>query len=126
MYAGIAKITLGLSESHSLKDKRMVLRRIRDRVRERLGVAVNEVGAHDSWQRAELGCAVVSGERAKVNEVLDDVLRVAGAAALEGGAVIAAIARDVQTFTAESAPYADKPAGDDGWIPDAWREEADS
>ena len=39
----------------------MVIRRIKDRVRERLGVAISEVGELDVWQRAELGCAVASG-----------------------------------------------------------------
>lgn len=132
MYVGSAQISLVLGESHSLKEKRMVLRRIRDRVRERLGVNLNEVGAHDAWQRAELGCAVVSGERAKVLAVLDAVIRVAGAAS-DGDGSIVAVARDVTTFAGESVPYVDvddrtgagdKAQGDDGWIPDAWRDEA--
>ena len=59
----MAKISLVIDQSHSLKEKRMVLRRIRDRVRERLHVTVNEVGEHDNWQRAELGTAVVSADR---------------------------------------------------------------
>ena len=122
MYVGIAKIALALGESHSLKEKRMVVRRIRDRVRERLGIAMNEVGAHDVWQRAELGCAVVSGERAKALEVLDAAIQIVRAAAIDGGAELAAIARDVAPFEVPSVPYADKPR-DDGWIPDAWREE---
>ncbi|HEY3805439.1 MAG TPA: DUF503 domain-containing protein [Kofleriaceae bacterium] len=120
MYVGIIKIGLALADSHSLKEKRMVLRRIKDRARERLGLSIHEVGDADVWQRAELGCAVVSGDRAKANEVLDQVIRVVGSA---GGEIIA-IARSVDTFDAESVPYAAKPeAGDDPWVPDAWREE---
>ena len=131
MYVGVAKLSLVLGESHSLKDKRMVLRRIKDRVHERLGVSINEVGANDMWQRAELGCAVVSGDRAVVLELIDSVVRVAMAA---GGAEIVAIARDLTTFDAESVPYTpiddrtgsgDKAQGaDTDWIPDAWRDEA--
>jgi uncharacterized protein YlxP (DUF503 family) len=108
----------------------MVLRRIKDRVRERIGVTLNEVGDHDIWQRAELGCAVVSAERAKTLELIDDVVRVAMSA---GGAEIVAIARDVSTFDTESKPYVpiddrtgagDKAQGADAdWVPDAWREE---
>ena len=56
----MAKISLVLDQSHSLKEKRMVLRRIKDRVRERANVVLSEVGAQDIWQRAELGCAGVS------------------------------------------------------------------
>ena len=66
MYVGIAKLSLVIGDAHSLKEKRMVLRPIKDRVRERLHVTVNEVGEHDMWQRAELGCAVVErGPRAR-------------------------------------------------------------
>ncbi len=132
MYVGIAKISLVIGESHSLKDKRMVLRRIKDRVRERIGVVVNEVGQLDQWQRAELGCAVVSSDRQKALDLIDEVVRVAMAA---GGAQIVAIAKGATTFDAEPVPFTpvddrtgsgDKAQGqgDADWIPDAWREEA--
>jgi uncharacterized protein YlxP (DUF503 family) len=127
MYVGILKIALAIGDAHSLKDKRMVLRRIKDRVRERLHVTLNEVGEHDVWQRAELGCAVASGERAKALEVIDDVVRVAMSA---GGGEIIAIARDVVTFDAPSEPVhvddrtgaGDKAAGADDFIPEEWKQ----
>lgn len=124
MYVGIAKISLVIGESHSLKQKRMVLRRIKDRVRERVGVIVNEVGEQDTWQRAELGCAVASGESQVAGELLDDVVRVTVGAALDGGAEVAAIARDVAPFTKPAEPFATKPEGDTvDWVPDEWRED---
>jgi len=131
----MAKLSLVIDESHSLKEKRMVLRRIKDRVRERLHINLNEVGEQDVWQRAELGCAVASGDRAKALELIDDVVRVAMSA---GGAQIVAIAKDVTTFDADSVPYqpidertgsGDKAQaqGDDvGWIPDEWQDEVKS
>ena len=119
MYVGLAKLRLAIAGAHSLKDKRMVVRRIKDRVRERLHVMVNEVGELDSWQRAELGCAVVSAERTKALAVIDDVIRAVIAA---GGAEVVAIAKDAITFDGE---LVEQPAGADDWIPDAWREEQD-
>ena len=128
----MAKLSLVIDGSHSLKEKRMVLRRIKDRVRERLHINLNEVGAHDIWQRAELGCAIASGDRTKALEVIDDVVRVAMSA---GGAQIVGIAKDVTTFEAESVPYqpiddrtgsGDKAQGNDGWIPDEWQDEVKS
>jgi len=131
----MARIGLALADAHSLKEKRMVIRRIKDRVRERLGVFVNEVGSSeikDSWQRAELGVAVASSDRTKALALIDDVIRVAMAA---GGAEITAVAKDAITFDAAPAPVAviddrtgsgDKAVGGDDWVPDAWREEADS
>jgi uncharacterized protein YlxP (DUF503 family) len=130
VYVGIAKLSAVIGESHSLKEKRMVIRRIKDRVRERVGVIVSEVGDQDVWQRAELGCAVTSADRGKVHELLDQVVRVAMAA---GGAEIVAIEKDVITFAGEPAELpivddrtgsGDKAAGQDDWIPDAWKDEA--
>lgn len=127
----MAKISLVLDQSHSLKEKRMVLRRIKDRVRDRAHVIMNEVGAQDLWQRAELGCAVTSSDRGKALDVIDEVVRVAMSA---GGAQIVAIAKDVTTFSAEAHPFSpiddrtgtgDKAQGSDDFIPDEWREEAD-
>ncbi len=111
----------------------MVLRRVKDRVKERLGIAINEVGSQDLWQRAELGVAVTSADRAQAFELLDDVIRVAAAAMTAGDAQLVGIAKDVTTFDAASTPVAtvddrtgagDKAlgAGDD-WIPDAWKDE---
>ena len=88
MYVGMARISLTLAGAHSLKEKRMVIRRIKDRVRERLGVFVSEVGSpgvKDAWQRSELGVAVASGDRQKALALIDEVIRVAMAA---GGAII--------------------------------------
>src|SRR3954463_1831819 len=131
----MAKISLVIDQSHSLKEKRMVLRRIKDRVRERLHISLNEVGEHDVWQRAELGCAVASGDRTKALELIDEVVRVAISA---GGAEIVAIARTVTTFDAESMPFVgidertgsgDKAQGqgdDPDWVPDEWHDEVES
>ena len=128
----MAKISLVIEDSHSLKEKRMVLRRIKDRVRERLSVTLNEVGEHDIWQRAELGCAVASSDRGKALDVIDDVVRVAMSA---GGAQIVAIAKDVTTFAGESVPYnpiddrtgaGDKAQGSDDFVPDEWRDQLEN
>jgi uncharacterized protein len=129
VYVGLAKLTVVIGHSHSLKEKRMVLRRIKDRVRERVGVAINEVGELDSWQRAELGVAVTSVDRGKALELIDEVVRVAVTAS--DGQVVA-VAKDAWTFDVPPAPFAavddrtgsgDKAvaAGDD-WIPDSWRD----
>ena len=130
MYVGIVRITLALSASHSLKEKRMVVRRVKDRVRDRVGAIANEVGdasTRDSWQRAEIGCAVVSVDRAKALELVDQVVRVVTSAS--DGAVVG-VAKDVWTFDREpdlgagipTREDADEPAAAD-WIPDEWKQE---
>jgi uncharacterized protein len=125
----MAKLTVAIAHGQSLKDKRMVVRRIKDRVRDRVGVAISEVGELESWQRAELGCAVASVERSKALELIDEVVRVAMSAS--DGQVIA-VAKDAWTFDVPTVPLAaiddrtgsgDKAAGGDDWIPDAWRDD---
>lgn len=129
MYVGVAKLTIVVTHSTSLKDKRMVIRRVKDRVRERVGVTVNEVGSLDDRQRGEVGVAVTSHDRAKALELLDQVVRVAQTAS--DGQVVA-IAKDAWTFdTPEVAVVVDddrggtgdKAAGMDEWVPEAWQDE---
>jgi len=134
----MARLSVVIGQAHSLKEKRMVLRRVKDRVRERIGVVINEVGAHDLWQRAELGCAVASSDRTRAHELLDDIVKVAADAMIAGDAQLIAVAKDVIPFEGKDAPYAevddrtgagDKAVGAQGdadWVPDAWREEAES
>jgi uncharacterized protein len=62
MVVGVCRVTLAIDESHSLKEKRMVLRRIKDRVANKFNCAIAEVGDQDAWQSAELGFCVVSNE----------------------------------------------------------------
>jgi uncharacterized protein len=71
---GIARVALFIGASHSLKDKRMVLRRIKDLVRQKFNVSIAEVAENDLWQRAVLGLAVVGNDRRFVESALDEVV----------------------------------------------------
>jgi uncharacterized protein YlxP (DUF503 family) len=63
-----------IGESHSLKEKRMVLRRIKDRVQNKFNCAIAEVGDQDDWQSAELGFAVVSNEHGFTQSMVQKIL----------------------------------------------------
>jgi uncharacterized protein YlxP (DUF503 family) len=75
LFVGIVRIELHLPASASLKDKRSVVRSLKERIRERVHAAVAEVDHQDLWQRAALGVAVVSGQRHHVGEMLQSVRR---------------------------------------------------
>jgi uncharacterized protein YlxP (DUF503 family) len=74
MVVGICRVSLMVPESHSLKEKRMVLRRIKDRTRQKFNVAIAEVGDNDAWQSAQIGFAVVANERGFVESVVTRVV----------------------------------------------------
>jgi len=59
--------------SQSLKDKRMVLRRLKDRL-QAFNVAVAEVAYQDVWQRAGLGIVTVSSAEDIVEQTLNKAL----------------------------------------------------
>ena len=69
MTVAIARVTLFLGDSHSLKDKRMVLRRIKDRL-QKFNVAVAELEHQDLWQRAGLGIVAISNTTLHVEQEL--------------------------------------------------------
>jgi uncharacterized protein len=71
----IARVTLFLGESHSLKEKRMVMRKIKDLVRNKFNVSISEVSENDRWQRAVLGLSLVGSDRRFVESAMDQVLR---------------------------------------------------
>ena len=74
MIVGVCRLTLLAPESHSLKEKRMVLRSIKDRTRLKFNVAIAEVGSQDNWQEAVLGFAVVANEKTFVQEMVQKII----------------------------------------------------
>ncbi len=94
MTVGLARLTLFIPDSHSLKEKRMVLRRVKDRTRQKFNVAIAEVEENDVWQRAVLGVALVGNEGRFVESALDEVVRF-----VEGQAMVTNTEREIQTFS---------------------------
>lgn len=75
MIVGICKLELFLPETHSLKEKRQILRKIIGRTSEKFGVNVAEVDHQDLWQRASLGFAVVGSDGGLLSSLLDRMIR---------------------------------------------------
>jgi uncharacterized protein len=73
MVIGILEIVLYLPESHSLKEKRQIVKSIKDKVRNRFNVAIAETGDLDLWQKAHLGVVSLGNDRRQVNGRLDQV-----------------------------------------------------
>ena len=60
MDAAVFEVTFTVTGAQSLKDKRMVVRSIRERCRSRFNVSVIESGENDKWQLAQLGFALAA------------------------------------------------------------------
>lgn len=74
MAVGLLTLELHLAEAQSLKDKRQVLRSLKDRLRANFNVAVAELDFEDMWQRSIVGIVTLSNEEHHVEEALQKVL----------------------------------------------------
>jgi uncharacterized protein len=74
MPVGLLTLELHIEHSQSLKDKRQVLRSLKDRLRAKFNVAVAELEYHDTWQRSVVGVVTLSNEEQHVQESLQRVL----------------------------------------------------
>ena len=74
MVVGSLRVRLLVRESRSLKDKRQVVRSIKDRLHDRFNVSVAEVEAQDHRQLVVLGLAMVANEAAHVRETFGQIV----------------------------------------------------
>jgi len=74
MPVGLLTLELHLPEAQSLKDKRQVLRSLKDRLRANFNVAVAELDFEDTWQRSVVGVVTLSNEEQHVEGALQKVL----------------------------------------------------
>jgi len=65
-------LDLFLPYCHSLKEKRMILRKAQDRLRARSSFSIAEVDHQDLWQRARLAAVTVGADHAVLRRVTDE------------------------------------------------------
>jgi hypothetical protein len=82
---GVLTLEIHVEASHSLKEKRHVVKSLKDRLRERFNVAVAEIDSLDSWQNSVVAAVTVSKDRTHAEQVLQAVE--AHAASILGGAL---------------------------------------
>jgi uncharacterized protein len=75
MPVGLLTLELHIPDAHSLKDKRQVVRGLKDRLRKHFNVAVAELEYQDVWQRAIIGVVTLSTAEQHVEESLQLVLQ---------------------------------------------------
>jgi uncharacterized protein YlxP (DUF503 family) len=79
MIVGVIVWELEVHGCQSLKEKRSVLKSLKDRLHGRYNISVAETGHQELWQRAELSACVVSNARRHAESVLDEADRLVNA-----------------------------------------------
>jgi uncharacterized protein YlxP (DUF503 family) len=72
---GVRSWELHLPGAHSLKEKRSVLKSLKDRLHNEFNVSVAETGHHEVWQSAELTACLVAVDRRRAESVLSSLDR---------------------------------------------------
>jgi len=74
MIVGILQMELHMGESQSLKQKRMILKSLKDRLRKRFNISVSEIGYQETWQRSLVGVTSIGTDKGYVDGLLSTVL----------------------------------------------------
>jgi hypothetical protein len=73
MPVGLLTLEIHIEDAQSLKDKRQVLRSLKDRLRAHYNVAVAELAHQELWQRARIGVVTISGDARHLEESLAQI-----------------------------------------------------
>ncbi|MEQ8767407.1 MAG: DUF503 domain-containing protein [Planctomycetota bacterium] len=74
MFVGILQLDLRIPGAFSLKDKRRVIRRVKDRASNKFNIAIAEVDYLDEHRLTRLGVTTVANDRRVVQSALDQVV----------------------------------------------------
>src|SRR5260370_42378681 len=74
MLVAVALFEIHIPFAQSLKDKRMVVRSLRDKLRHRFEISPNEVALHDLHQRARMAISFIALDHASADAMLDKLL----------------------------------------------------
>ncbi len=74
MIVGVLRVQLSIAEANSLKDKRRVLKSVKQRLTNTFNVSAAEVEDQDVWRSAVLGIALVANESRFVHSALDKIV----------------------------------------------------
>lgn len=86
MHIGIVQLELRVPQAQSLKDKRRVIRSLKDRIANTHNVSIAEVGALDEHRRSIIGIAMVANDKRFVESALSklvDFVRMSADAVLD-------------------------------------------
>ncbi|MGC1661587.1 MAG: DUF503 domain-containing protein, partial [Candidatus Acidiferrales bacterium] len=70
---GLLTLEIHIPDARSLKDKRQVLRSLKDRLRARFNVAVSELEHQDLWQRSRVGVVTISGDPKHLEDSIAEI-----------------------------------------------------
>ena len=75
LHIGVLYVHFVIAAAQSLKDKRMVLKRLKDQVHNTFNVSVTELDHHDKWQRSTMAFCMINSDNRFIDGALNKVLQ---------------------------------------------------
>ena len=72
-HIGFVVVELHFHQARTLKEKRMLLRSLKDRLRNRFNVSLAELDGQDKWQWSRLGIVMINNDRRHIDRCLNHV-----------------------------------------------------
>jgi len=73
-HLGVLSIAVHIPAAQSLKDKRSVLKSLKDQVRRKFNVSIAELDGQDKWQVSTLGFAMINSDNRYIDSHLAHIL----------------------------------------------------
>ena len=73
-HIAVLLVSLYIPSSQSLKDKRMVIKSLKDKVRSRFNVSISELDQEDKWQTATVGISMIGNDKRYLDSCLKNIL----------------------------------------------------
>jgi hypothetical protein len=74
MHIGVLQFSLQIESAASLKDKRRVIKSLKDKTRQRFNVSIAEIDDHDDWNYATIGVVMAGNDSRYINGALDKLI----------------------------------------------------
>jgi uncharacterized protein YlxP (DUF503 family) len=74
MTVGVLRLVISINGANSLKEKRQVVKSIKDRIKSKFNAAVAEVEQNDIWNSATLGVACISNDNRHIDSIMGGIV----------------------------------------------------
>lgn len=75
MIIGLLTLEIYLPYSHSLKEKRKTLNRIKDRLKKKFNIAFAELEYQNKWQRSKIGLVTINAQKRMIENMFHAIIR---------------------------------------------------
>lgn len=73
-HIGLMSVRIFIPQSQSLKDKRMVLKSIKDKIHNNFNVSVAELDSQDKWQVSTIGLSMIGNDQRYMDGCFQKIL----------------------------------------------------